>query len=205
MVYPDVQVVERPGRGGGTALALDIEVAEPLIILAENEPTTEGFIEIIDISSGSRVVTVIELLSYSNKLPGEGQALYRKKQRECREGGVSLVEIDLLRSGQRVLAVPVGLIPPSHRTTYLVCVTRAWKPCHYEVYPVPLREPLPAIQVPLRETDTDAPLNLQVLIDRCYQNGRYDDTDYQADLQPPLAPEDAAWANELLTAKGLRS
>jgi hypothetical protein len=203
-IYPDVRVVEHPGRGGGVALAAEVEVAEPLIIHAESEPATEGFIEIIDVGSGNRVVTVIELLSNSNKQPGEGQDQYRKKQREYLQGGVSLVEIDLLRSGTRRLAVPAMLVPPSHRTTYQVCVTRGWRPRSHEVYRAPLREPLPTIRVPLRQTDPDVPLNLQALIDRCYHNGRYDDINYRAEPNPPLVPEDVAWAQELLSAKGLR-
>jgi hypothetical protein len=203
-IYPDVRVVEYPGRGGGTALATEAAVAQPLVIHGEIEPATEGFIEIIDVATGNRVVTVIELLSDSNKQPGEGQDQYRKKQRECVQGGASLVEIDLLRSGKRVLAVPSTRIPPAHRTTYQVCVTRGWRPRSFEVYRVPLREPLPTIGVPLRPTDPDAPLNLQVLIDRCYHNGRYDDLNYRADPSPPLERTDAAWADKLLVAQGLR-
>ena len=203
-IYPDVRVVEHPGRGGGTALATEVEVAEPLVIHAENEPATEGYIEIIDVGSGNRVITVFELLSDSNKQPGEGQDLYRKQQRECLQGGVNLVEIDLLRSGKRVLAVPPARIPPSHRTTYQVCATRGSRPRTYEVYRAALRVPLPTIRVPLRPTDADVPLNLQALVDRCYHHGRYDDIDYRADPHPPLEPWEAAWANEWLAAKGLR-
>jgi hypothetical protein len=200
-IYPDIRIVEHPIRDGGTALASDVAIAEPLIIFAESEPATEGFIEIIDVGSGNRVVTVIELLSDSNKQPGEGQDLYRKKQRECLQGGANLVEIDLLRSGKRVLAVPPALIPPSHRTTYQICVTRGSRPRKYEVYRAPLAEPLPVIRVPLRSEDADVPLNLQALIDRCYHHGRYDDIDYRAALVPPLEPAEAAWANELLAAR----
>jgi hypothetical protein len=179
-------------------------VADPLIVNVDSEPTTEGFIEIIDVGSGNRVVTAIELLSDSNKLPGVGQEQYRKKQREYLQGGVSLVEIDLLHSGDRVLAVPPSRIPMSHRTTYQMCVTRGWKPRSYELYAAPLTDPLPTIRVPLRPTDADVPLNLQALIDCCYRNGRYDDIDYRAAIHPPLMPSDAAWATELLSAKGLR-
>ena len=60
------------------------------------------------------------------------------------------------------------------------------------------------IRVPLRETDPDVPLNLQALIERCYHNGRYDDINYRADPNPPLSSEDAAWASDLLSGKGLR-
>lgn len=156
---------------GGTA------VAEPIIIHARPEQATEGYIEIIDVGSGNRVVTVLELLSESNKYPGDGQSQYLRKQREYLAGGVSLVEIDLLRSGKRVLAVPARWVPPSHRTTYQICVVRGWKPAAYEVYRAPLREPLPSIRVPLRQQDADVPLDLQMLIDRCYHHGRYDEFD----------------------------
>jgi hypothetical protein len=203
-IYPDVVVVEHPGNGGGAAVATEVEVTEPLIIHTDVEPATEGFIEIIDVSSGNRVVTVIELISDANKRPGDGQDQYRKKQREYVLGGVSLVEIDLLRSGERVLAVPAAHIPSPHRTAYQICVTRGWGPRSYEVYRAPLREALPTIRVPLRPTDPDAPLILQAIIDRCYHNGRYNDINYRADPSPPLTPHDAEWAAELLTAKGLR-
>ena len=203
-IYPDVHVVEHPGRGGGATQAAGIEVAEPLLIHGEIEPATEGFIEIIDAASGNRVVTAIELLSHSNKWAGEGQEQYRKKQREYLRGGVSLVEIDLLRAGNYVLAVPLARIPASHRTTYRVCVTRGWKPHTHEIYRAALREPLPAIRIPLRPTDADVPLNLQTLIERRYRHGRYDDINYRVDPHPPLGPEDAAWAADLLASTGLR-
>jgi hypothetical protein len=207
-IYPDVRVVERPGRGalpGGTAEMSAVAVAEPLIIHGEDEPATEGYIEIIDVGSGHRVVTVIELFSVSNKFAGEGQEKYLQKQREYRRAGVSLIEIDLLRAGKRVVAVPRRLVPASHRTTYQVCVMRGWRPGYFEVYRVPLREPLPTIHVPLRQTDRDPPLNLQALIERCYHNGRYDDINYRAEPDPPLAPDDAAWAHAMLTSQGLRT
>ena len=165
---------------------------------------TEGYIEILDVGSGNRVVTVIELLSESNKYPGEGQSQYLRKQRQYLLGRVSLVEIDLFRSGKRVLAVPARWVPPSHRSTYQVCVVRGWKPDAYELYRVPLRERLPSIGVPLRQQDADVPLDLQVLIDRCYHHGRYDDIDYRAAPAPPLPPDDASWAHELLLHQGLR-
>lgn len=50
----------------------------------------------------------------------------------------------------------------------------------------------------------DVPLDLQALIDQCYQNGRYDDLDYQAQPIPPLEAPDAEWTEELLRSKGLR-
>src|SRR3954451_58949 len=111
-IIPDVRVVERGRPQGGTLeTGNGIAVAEPLVVhLEQDEPVRQGFIEIIDIKSGRRVVTVIEILSPSNKFPGPGRELYLKKQDELRAGCVSLVEIDLIRTGTRVLACPFDRI-----------------------------------------------------------------------------------------------
>jgi hypothetical protein len=205
-IYPDIRVVQ---RGGGpaamTAPPSRVTLAQPLILQLTDEPVTETFIEIIDIGSGRRVVTVLEVLSPANKRPGPGQELYLKKQGELIGGKVSLVEIDLLREGKWALSIEPRRIPRAHRTPYRVVVRRAWKPLEAELYAVSLRERLPPIRVPLRETDTDVQLDLQPLLDRCYDNGGYrDDLDYEAEPEPPLSPEDAAWANVLLREKGHR-
>ncbi len=60
--YPDVRVIERPGRlaaGGGTSVAAPASVtraedgtpapAQPIVIHLNNEPVTEGSIEIVDV------------------------------------------------------------------------------------------------------------------------------------------------------------
>jgi hypothetical protein len=170
-----------------------------------DEPITQGFIQIIDVRAGKRVVTILEFLSPTNKVPGHGQSLYLTKQREAREAGVNLVEIDLTRSGDRSSVLPVYHIPPSHRTTYLACVRRALRSDEVEVYPLSLQSPLPIIAVPLRETDADVPLDLQSLVDQCYLNGRYDDLDYTANPDPPLSPKEEIWIQELLRSAGKRT
>jgi len=207
-VYPDIRIVER-GRGPGAAAIpeaeTDVAVLEPVILRLEDEPMTETFIEVIDVGSGKRVVTVIEVLSLANKLPGDGQDKYRQKKDELRAGGVSLVEIDLLRAGQRRLGVPYHRLPVSHRTAYQICVRRGWDPAAVEVYPVPIRQRLPTVKVPLRRTDTEVPLDLQTLIEQCYRNGGYDDDlDYRHAPDPPLSPEDESWADNLLRSQGRR-
>lgn len=205
-IHPDVRVVEHQApkgipETGGVAVAEEVEA--PALIELDDEPITEGFIKITD-SASAKVVTVIEVLSLTNKLPGEGQQLYRQKQKELNEGGISLVEIDLLRSGDHVLNVPRRRIPRGYRTPYRVCVRRGWRPRRVEFYRAPIEKRLPKIQIPLRETDQDVPLDLQSLIELCYRNGRYDRTDYTVEPDPPFDPATAAWANELLKAKGLR-
>ncbi len=206
-IVPDVRVVERgrpPDQRVGTGNG--VAVAEPLVVhLEESEPIRQGFIEIIDIKSGRRVVTVIEVLSPSNKTPGPGRDLYVKKQKELRAGGVSLVEIDLLRTGTRVLSVPLDRIPEGYRSAYAACARRGWKPFEIEYYRIPLRDRLPAISIPLRRDDRDVALDLQSLIDQCYESGRYgDDIDYREQPEPPLGIDDATWAGALLHEQNLR-
>jgi hypothetical protein len=202
--YPDVRVVEQPRRGqGGTAVApADVTLAEPLEVPLL-EPETQGFLEIIETRPERRLITVVEVLSPSNKFAGPGRELYRQKQRDLAAGRVSLVEIDLLRAGPHVLQVPLAQYPPSYGTPYKVCVHRGWK-ASAEIYRVPLRERLPAIRIPLRDTDADVPLDLQALVTQVYRHGRYDDIDYTVPPVPPLGPEDEAWADELLRTAGKR-
>jgi hypothetical protein len=216
--YPDVRVVDRPARTAGASRATavaepatSVETAnggvppgEPLVIHLDIEPVTEGYVEIIDVKSGHRVVTAIEVLSPTNKRDGEGKRLYLQKRRDLQSAGVNTVEIDLLRGGERVLIVSPELIPPSHRTDYQICVWRAPYPNRVEVYRAPLRERLPAIRVPLRAADEDVPLDLQVLIEQCYKNGGYDDIDYHAAPAPPFSGDDIRWAEALLREHGRR-
>jgi hypothetical protein len=204
--YPDIRVIEGGRkRGAKNKVAVPLVVEKPLVVRGPGTPVTEGYVEIIDTRTGRRVVTVIELLSPSNKKPGAGLKEHLKKQTECRRGRVNLVEIDLLRGGDRMLSVPWDFIRPSHRTPYQVCVYRATSRALGEVYRVPLRERLPVIGIPLRPTDADVPLDLQALIEQAYRNGGYDDDiDYEVEAEPPLNPDDACWADELLRAKGLR-
>jgi hypothetical protein len=205
--YPDIRVIERrrpgvsaPEPEGGVVLTEPITIRRP-----GQEPVTESYIEIIDVRSGNHVVTVIEVLSPSNKTRGEGQKLYLEKQQEILQSDTNLVEIDLLRAGERVLVVPPRQLSPVHRTPYAVCVRRAAKPDDFEFYPIKLQERLPRFRIPLRPTDTDVALDLQPLIDQCYRNACYGDTiNYRDAPDPPLEGDDAKWAEELFKAAGLR-
>jgi hypothetical protein len=215
--YPDVRVLERPGlssaAGSATAVAepasateIDDECipAEPILIHVDVEPTTESYIEIVDSKSGHRVVTAIGVLSPTNKRPTEGQRLYLKKREDLKLAGVNTVEIDLLRSGDRVLMVPQVFVPAAQRTAYQVCIWRASQHDTFAVCPIRLRERLPVIKIPLRPGDQDVLLNLQAVLDQCYRNGGYDDIDYRSEPDPPLSTDDASWADALLREQGRR-
>jgi hypothetical protein len=199
-VRPDVELVEevwKRGSGGVAALAPPVTVAEPILVRAP-EPEVDRRVAILDPSSGNRVVTAIEVLSPANKISGRARAAYESKQRDFLAAGVNLVEIDLVRKGDWVLSVDESVLPPSRRPPYLVCVFRAMQPDLRAIYRLSLREELPRIAIPLRPRDRDVALDLQQLIAQAYERGRYDHTDYRRPLNPPLDPEDAAWATELL-------
>jgi hypothetical protein len=151
------------------------------------------------------VVTFIEVLSPTNKLPGPDREQYLRKQQEVCHSDTNLVEIDLLSLGRHTAAVALQNLPSGRRTPYLVCVRRAVTPTQAEVYSIPLQQRLPAVKIPLRPTDADVRLDLQALLEQAYQRGRYEgDLDYDKDPEPPLAGPDAAWADQWLREKGLR-
>jgi Protein of unknown function (DUF4058) len=206
-LYPDVRVVEfAPKRGLATRPEASLALAEPVLVDTETESVVETYLEIIDRESGNRVVTVIELLSPSNKSPGPNREQYLRKQREVCSSDANLVEIDLNRFGPHTLAFPLAHLKPKGRTLYMVSVRRAARRDKAEVYPMPLWERLPIIKVPLRPEDVDVPLDLQALVEQCYCNGAYEGTlNYALDPEPPLSGADEEWANEWLHEKGLRT
>jgi hypothetical protein len=205
-LVPDLRVLERRGAKKKAAPSNGgLAVAEPLVVKL-TDPFTEGYIEIREAGSGRRLITVIEVLSLTNKLPGAGRRKFLQKQQELHDGEVSLVEIDLLRNGGRMLPVALERLPAAYRTPYGVLVRRGWKPVDVEIYRVSLRERLPVIGIPLRQKDDDAPLDLQAVIEQCYRNGSYgEDLDYNRDADPPLEGADARWADELLRRAGRRA
>jgi hypothetical protein len=201
-IYPDVRVFAHERGVGDRPLnsSAGIAVAEPLVISAPSEEIRETFVQIIDVSSGGSLVTVIEFLSPANKLTGDGSNKYRQKQREVLDADINMVEIDLTRGGTRQLLYPGAQLPAHYRTTYLTCVRRGFGFGRFEIYRMPLRERLPAIRVPLRPKDPDIALDLQALVDQAYEEGRYDDIDYSQSPVPPLGDEDAKWAQEQLNS-----
>ncbi len=198
-IIPDVWITRsKPQQRSGSAAVAEIE--EPLVVQAFGPEIHESYIEILDLTSHQKVVTVIEVISPTNKFPGPGQDSYLAKQREVRYSQAHLVEIDLLRVGPHVLAVPTSLIEGQASFDYLVCVNRARPPrTTFELYPHRLRGPLPKFGVPLADDDRDVPADLQAVVAHTYQAGAYRDRiDYSRPCKPPLSAEDQAWADELI-------
>jgi len=210
-IYPDGVIVEYPSpqpameRGPeGTAVAV---ADPPLRVTVEPEEIREVFLEILSLREAERVVTVIEVLSPSNKTAGsEGRELYLTKQRALLESEIHLVEIDLLRHGEPTVAVPYEALHQRGITWhYLICLHRGRAGKRYEVWPFTVRQRLPRISVPLAEGDPDVVLDLQAVFDRCYDEGAYARRlDYRREPTIPLEGDDAEWTVGLLRGRGRR-
>jgi hypothetical protein len=206
-VEPDVEVFRSPRQavvesGGGTSVSTHT-ASEPIVIHVPHDEHREPFVEIyIGRRNDRRLVTVIELLSRTNKSPGEhGRDLYVRKQREVLDSKVKLVEIDLLRAGLHTTAVPeLRLRRKVPRFDYHVCIHRFDNLEDFFVHPVQLEEPLPTIQVPLLPEDGSVAINLQAVFDRCYDAGPYSrEIDYQQDQpDPPFTADQSTWFRELM-------
>ncbi len=203
IMYPDVNVKENAGIYAlSSAAAAGLAVAEPVVMEMSGEVATERFIQIHD-AGGSRVITVIEFLSPSNKR-GAGLEDYQEKRSQLLAGGVHLVEIDLIREGDWRTMVRPGVVPASLQTPYRVITRRANRRSRIEYFPITLRERLPIIPIPLRPTDENATLDLQSLLDQVYRNGRYASLDYSKPCVPQIEGDDVAWAEHLLKQLGKR-
>ena len=201
---PDVRVIERPTTLVESGVIATAAADEPIIVPRQKEPETLHSIQIVDTATGHRIVTSIEFLSLANKVGEEGREQVQAKQRKMLAGDVNLVEIDLLRSGAWVLAVPKSTVPKECREPYRICAVRGNRQSVAEVYCVSLQQPLPTIRIPLRTGDKDISLQLQTLIDAAYMNGRYhEDIDYRKDPDPPLSGADKEWVDGLLREKTL--
>lgn len=153
----------------------------------------ESFLTIRESTTGE-VVTVLELLSPSNKRQGEGRRVYEEKRRSILSSSTHLIEVDLLRGG-----APLPLARAPLRSAYSILVSRAQARPRASLYPFGVREPIPPVPVPLREEDGEPELDLQVLLEGLYDRAEYDlAVDYSRPPEPPLADKDASWAERVV-------
>jgi hypothetical protein len=209
-IGPDVELL----RGKRTPLPQDsnggVALAAPAVqrCVVVHVPHDEQVEPLVEIYAGKgkdkRLVTSIEILSLTNKTPGQhGRDLYVREQREILDSQVHLVEIDLLRGGTHTTAVPLdhfrAKVGPCD---YHVCIHHFDNLEDYFVYPVQLAQTLPAIAVPLLPGDAAVTVELQGILKRCNDSGQYHrELRYQVEeVVPALRPEQAAWARELLQA-----
>ena len=192
---------ERVGLGGGsvrdlagTGAALAAPVVARLPEVPEARP--ERSLTIRD-RDGDRIVCVAEILSPTNKRPGRDRERYLRKRRAILWSDTHLVEVDLLRSGP---PLPMESDPGGELR---VAVSHAADRPEVGVWPFGLRDPLPTVPVPLGEDDPPLKLDLAAAVARAFAENGFFLRAYRRPPDPPLAPADAAWAADLLTAAGI--
>lgn len=191
--YPDVGVGAAPQRKGVAKASSDVAVAEQTGVTLRafiDERFRENFIEIYEADPEVRLVTSIEVLSPSNKRCGtEGWEQYLRKRNALLLGSANLVEIDLLRGGQRM-----PMVEPWPKSAYYLLVGRVIRVPYCRVLPAYFNQPLPEIAVPLASPDPDLTLALQPMIEAVYERSRYSRRlDYSKPLMPKLTAEESAW------------
>ena len=216
-VEPDVKVMRereaahRSRRQGGVAVVepevrTELQASQPVLITIEDvvgDEHIETFLEIHSQRGGQdRLIAIIEVVSRSNKTPShQGFEQYRQKQRQVLAGQAHLIEIDLLRKGAHVTAVPRDVArAKAGPYDYHVSVHRFDRPKDYSVYPIRLEQRLPVITIPLLPEDPEVLLDLQAAFTRAYDIGPYRKTiRYGEDpIKPPLRREQAEWAQTIL-------
>lgn len=200
-LVPDLRVETNPKRKGAKkAKPQPAQVGtEPLIVpTLMDEEVEEAFLRIIHVES-EELVTLIEILSPTNKIRGSaGRKSFMAKRHEVMNTEVNRVEIDLLRDG-----APSVTDPPLRASDYRILISRADQRMRTYFWPVGVRDPLPVIPIPLRGKDPEVPLDLGAVFRTAYDRAAYDmSVDYRKPPQPPLEADDAKWARELLRRQG---
>lgn len=176
--------------------AKTISVAAPMeLVMANVEVERHSALEIRD-RRNRRVVTVIEVLSPTNKTPGPDRDDYLRKRNVLLIERIHLVEIDLRRGGERP---GPPMLPPCD---YYALVSRFEDRPKLGMWPLSIHDRLPVIPIPLSAPDPDVLLDLQAVLDRAYDAADYGKYIYGETPEPPLSEEQLAWARQFIPQPG---
>ncbi len=199
ILYPDVEIVrsplatfrERPSWSSTLVAPPVTTPATSSVPLVEFEVRV-ATVEIRDVAQ-NQLITSIEILSPVNKRE-PGRTKYRDKLRRLYAAGVNIVEIDLLRRGQRSFTYP-----RTPASAYRISLTRA-KAKSADLWSIQLDHPLPVIPIPLRVPDAEIPFDLGFAFSTIYEKAAYDLTVDYSDSPPPpaLSLQEKQWVEALV-------
>ena len=192
--FPDISVsLQDPEAAFAASGSLAVAIEPMVYTVPKLRRLRQRHLAIHD-SETRRLVTVIEILSPTNKASGYHD--YLAKRDEVFAQAVHLVEWDLLRGGRRLPTVE-----QLHACDYYTFVSRHQRLPKVDVYGWTLREPLPGVPVPLHGRDPDAIVDLQAVLNTVYDESGYEASlDYEQAVVPPLTPADARWVEQVLEA-----
>ena len=187
---PDIALVTKRSPLA-TAIAPSVngvlEVEVPM-----GDELSESYLEIHEVKSG-RLVTLVEILSPTNKLNQAGREQYERKRTQVLSTYTNLVEIDLLRAG-----VPMPVHGRPSQSDYRMLVSRGHQRPRAQLYLFGLRQSIPQIPMPLLPGESEPLLDLNAILHALYSRARFDlRLDYTQPAMPPLNADDAAWAATL--------
>lgn len=179
-IFPDVAVKETGSHQATPSMSSGRESGSAVpehLLIAESEPLTVGFLEVREVGRHGRLVTLIELLSPSNKRSGADRESFERKQQEIFASDVNWVEIDLLRAGRRLGGHwQVDEHCCARGWDYVVVVSRALRRrprLDLELYGFTVRDPFPAVAIPLSPGESDVTVELAAVFKRAYETGPY--------------------------------
>lgn len=194
---PDVLLITPPTAPDASALhhGASTAVLPQTATLPLAEEVIERYLEIREAATGD-VVTVIEILSHSNKIPRQGRAQYARKRLAVLASLTHLVEIDLLRAGD---PMPLRVATQENPGPYRLVVSRVQYRPQADAYLFGVRDAIPDIPIPLRPGESEPVLALNQILHTLYDQAGYDlAVDYRQPPVQPLAAENALWAAQLL-------
>jgi len=199
---PDVTIQRAPAQTNSTTSNVAV-AAPPATSLKVRVPLPvelkESYLQVVETET-RKVVTVIEVLSPTNKRPGKGREMYEEKREKIFASRTNLVEIDLLRSWQ-----PLPVFGNDFEASYGILVSRGNQRPMADLYLFNLENPISLFPLPLRSGDVEPIVDLQALLNGVYDRAAYDfRIDYSSEIVPPLSEADAIWADTLLRERGLR-
>ncbi|MEX2188645.1 MAG: DUF4058 family protein [Pirellulales bacterium] len=202
VVGPDFSSASDAARSasgrGGAALATPQAVHEIVLEEDEAERIKQDYLVVRELGRDTRVLAVVELLSYANKSGGYVPR-YREKRDRFIDSAVHFMEIDLLRFGENPSR---DLFPELPASPYFVFVARKTGiGRNEEGYPIALVDPLPAIGLPVGPGRADLPLDLTAAFRAAYELAiRPGSIDYREESVPPpeISPADIKWVARLV-------
>jgi hypothetical protein len=192
---PDAFIAPVPGDVAVAEAPLRVTTATSQVRL-EKPVKRKGhrYLKIVD-RRNNRIVTAVEVLSPSNKDSGEDRDSYLAKRDEYISANVNLLEIDLLRSGERI---PMGR-PRPPIADYYAMVSQANEFPRASIWAFTVRDMLPVLPVPLKPSDGSVELSLGDCFNRVYKGARYDRRiDYSSPPFVKLNQADIEWMQAFL-------
>lgn len=192
-VKPDVVVSTNWSSEAGAVQTLAISQSATTLEAAypDFDPLTQRRLVLTHRASG-KVVTIMEVLSPINKAPGKDRIdAYERKREELLTTSCHLIELDLLRGGERL---PIkGNVPPGD---YFAYIGRRERRPSCQVIGWSWQSVLPPIPFPLLPEDGEIQLDLAAAFRNAYEPAYYDQRlPFDSPLRPALSQKEIDWVH----------